>query len=386
MSSMEEFIRTQNRIREQFAVPKAVSALTMDGSMQAYESAAKAAASIQVEPALLGFAKELQKYREMHESVYKSFSAVQQVLSPVLEEYHRVSEVVSVAKKVQESIQPITNYLKDIQPVLPDTKVLSQLAEIRSRVLLEPSVLIGLQEAIETQINSSLWEYEVEQDELEEPFSDEMQEDILMLAETEDKVGFLSQFLAKWGENGKAIIVSVIKWIMITFIAGLMEHWCEPVYKVLTPSFLLQEENADIENKIEIPVNTEVHVWNDITNNFIEITYKIDDTEYQGYMEQGEFETNTEKISDEVELEHIIFINDVTQMLSEKWNIQPEQVYYFLKDDTDLLNDYLLKHYDVLQLLDEAELIGNIEKYCGEQGITIPIMQESNNCDPAEIE
>ena len=74
------------------------------------------------------------------------------------------------------------------------------------------------------------------------------------------------------------------------------------------------------------------------------------------------------------------------QILSEKWNIQPEQVYYFLKDDTDLLNDYLLKHYDVLQLLDEAELIGNIEKYCGEQGITIPIMQESNDCEPAEIE
>ena len=41
MSSMEEFIRTQNRIREQFAVPKAVSALTMDGSMQAYTSAVK---------------------------------------------------------------------------------------------------------------------------------------------------------------------------------------------------------------------------------------------------------------------------------------------------------------------------------------------------------
>lgn len=155
--------------------------------------------------------KNYKKYREMHESVYKSFSAVQQVLKPVLEEYNRVSEVVSVAKKVQESIQPITNYLKDIQPVLPDTKVLSQLAEIRSRILLEPSVLIGLQEAIETQINSSLWEYEVEQDEFEEPFADEMQEDILMLTETEDKVGFLTQFLVKWGEKGRAIIVSVIK-------------------------------------------------------------------------------------------------------------------------------------------------------------------------------
>lgn len=285
MSSMEEFIRTQNRIREQFAVTKAVAALTMDGSMQAYASATKAVASIQVEPAILCFAKELQKYREMHESVYKSFSAVQQVLSPVLEEYHRVSEVVSVAKKVQESIQPITNYLKDIQPVLPDTKLLSQLAEIRSRVLLEPSVLISLQEAVESHVNTSIWEYEEQKDYFSEPFTEEMQEDILILTETEDKVGFLRAIFEKWGEKGKKLIIAFIKAIIIAFFSGLFQKWCEPVYKVLTPSFLLEEENVDTQNKIEIPVNTEVHVWNDITNNFIEITYKIDEKEYQGYME-----------------------------------------------------------------------------------------------------
>lgn len=386
MSSMEEFIRTQNRIREQFAVPKAVAALTMDGSMQAYASATKAVASIQVEPAILGFAKELQKYREMHESVYKSFSAVQQVLRPVLEEYNRVSEVVSVAKKVQESIQPITNYLKDIQPVLPDTKVLSQLAEIRSRILLEPSILLGLQEAVESHINTSIWEYEEKSDYLSESLTEEMQEDILILTEAEDKVGFLSAIVEKWGEKGKKVIIAFIKAIIIAFFSGLFQKWCEPVYKVLTPSFLLQEENADTENKIEIPVNTEVHVWNDITNNFVEITYKIDEKEYQGYMEQGEFEANTEKISDEVKLEHIIFINDVTQMLSEKWNIQPEQVYSFLKGDTDLLNNYLIKHYDVLELLDETDLIGNIEKYCEDQGILIPTSEECNDCEYAEIE
>lgn len=368
---MEEFIRTQNRIREQFAVPKAVSALAMDRSLYAYTNAVKQAASIQTEPALQSLAKELQRYREMNEAVYKNFSVVQQTLSPVLEEYHRVSEVVSVTKKFKESMQPITNYLKDIQPVLPNPKVLSQLAEIRSRILVEPSVLIGLQEAIETQINSSLWEYEGDQEKFEEPFEEKMQEDILMLAEAEDKAGFLKQFLVKWGEKGKKIMVAVIQWILLTFLAGLMDHWCEPVYRVLTPSFLFQEEKADTENKIEIPVNTEVHVWNDITNNFIEITYKIDDTEYQGYMKQEEFETNTEKISNEVELEHILFINDVTQLLSEKWNIQSEEVYSFLKDETDLLNEYLLKHYDVLKLLEEAELVENIEKYCEEKGITV---------------
>lgn len=332
MGSMEDFVNTQNSIREQFAVPKAASALTMDRSMVAYANAVNQVASIQVEPAMYSFITELQKYREINEAFFKSFLSVQQVLNPILEEYHRVSELVSVTQKVQASIQPITNCLKDIQPVLVDTKLFSQLDEIRSRVLVEPSVLLGIQETIEAQINSSLWEYEVELDEFDEPFVDEMQEDILFLAETEDKVGFFNLFLAKWGEKGKAIIVSVIKWIMITFVAGLLEHWCEPVYKVLTPSFLLQEENADTENRIEIPVNTEIHVWNDVTNNFIEITYEVENKEYQGYMEQREFKNNTEKISDEV------------------------------------------------------DLVENIEKHCQVQGIAIPVLRDCEDSELAEVE
>lgn len=386
MSGMEDFIKSQNRIIERLVVPKVATALTLDRGMPAYTNAVTQVASMKVEPALFSFMTELQKYREVNEAVFKSFVPVQQTLNSIFEEYHKVSKLVSIAQKVQESIQPISSYLKDIQPVWLDTKLFLQLTDIRNRVLLEPSVLLGMQEVIEAQINSSLWEYEVKQDVFEDPFVDEIQEDILWLAETEDKVGFLNQFIAKWGEKGKAIIISVIKWTMITFIAGLLEHWYEPVYKVLTPSFLLQEENADTENRIEIPINTEIHVWNDITNNFIEITYELENKEYQGYMEQKEFEKNTEKISDEVELGHIVFVNNVTQLLAKEWNIQPEQAYSFLKDDTDLLNDYLLKHYDVLGLLDEVQLVDSIEQYCDEQRVTIPRHGKSNDYEPSGIE
>lgn len=372
MSSMEDFIQVQKRIKEQFTVPQAVSALKMDGGMLAYANAARTAASIQIDPSLLSAMTELQKYKEQYESAYKSVAVIQQTLNPVLEEYHRISEAVSVVRNVQESIQPITNYLKHIKPVLPDTKVFSQLEEIRSRFILQPTVLIGLQEAIEAQINASLWEYETEQDELQEPIADEIKEDILLMPDEEDTAGWLERFLEKWGEKGKAIIVSVLKSLLATILAGLITYWCEPVYKVVTPSFLLQEANADTENKIEIPVNTEVHVWNDITNNFIEITYNIEGREYQGYMEQNEFNANMEKISDEVELEHIVFINEATQVLSEKWNALPEQVYSFLKDDTDLINGYLLKHYDILVLLDNEEFVETFERHCEAQKIEIP--------------
>ncbi len=379
MSSMEDFIQIQKRIKEQFTVPQVVSALKMDGGMLAYANAARTAASIQIDPSLLSAMNELQRYKEKYESVYKSVAVIQQTLNPVLEEYHRLSEAVSVVKNMQESIQPITNYLKDIKPVLPDTKVFSQLEEIRSRFILQPSVLLELQEAIEAQINVSLWEYETEQDELLEPFAEEIKEDILLLSDEEDTAGWLELFLKKWGEKGKAIIVSVLKSLLATILAGLITYCCEPVYKVVTQSFLLQEENADTENKIEIPVNTEIHVWNDITNNFIEITYNIEGREYQGYMEQNEFNANTEKISDEVELEHIVFINEATQVLSEKWNALPEQVYSFLKDDTDLLNEYLLKHYDILVLLDNEEFVETFERHCKAQKIEIP--QFADNAD-----
>ena len=372
MSSMEDFIEFQKRIKEQFAVPKAVATLKMDGGMLAYANAARMAASMQIDPSLLSAMTELQRYKEKYESVYKSAAVIQQTLSPVLEEYHRLSEIVSVVRNAQESIQPITNYLKDIKPVLPDTKVFSQLEEIRSCFILQPTVLLGLQEAIETLINASLWEYETEQDELPEAIEDEIKEDILLMSDEEDTAGWLERFLEKWGEKGKAIIVSVLKSLLATMLAGLVTYWCEPVYKVVTPAFLLQEANADTENKIEIPINTEVHVWNDITNNFIEITYNIGAREYQGYMEQNEFNANTEKISDEVELEHIVFINEATQVLSEKWNALPEQVYSFLKDDTDLLNGYLLEHYEVLVLLDNDEFVETLERYCEAQKIEIP--------------
>ena len=92
----------------------------------------------------------------------------------------------------------------------------------------------------------------------------EVKEDTFMLTEIENKLGFFSSFLVKWKEKGKSIIVLMIKWILLTFLAGLLEHWCEPIYKELTPSFILQEESSDTENKIQISVNTKIYVWVDV--------------------------------------------------------------------------------------------------------------------------
>ena len=46
----------------------------------------------------------------------------------------------------------------------------------------------------------------------------------------------------------------------------------------------------------------------------------------------------------------------------------------------------MIKHYEVLSLMEEIELIENIEKYCKEQEITIPKMDKDNECEHVETE
>ena len=45
------------------------------------------------------FMNELQEFREMHEAVFKSFSAVQQIINPVLEELNKSGYYGSIGEK-----------------------------------------------------------------------------------------------------------------------------------------------------------------------------------------------------------------------------------------------------------------------------------------------
>ena len=102
---------------------------------------------------------------------------------------------------------------------------------------------------------------------------------ILALTEAEDRPSAVKQFLTKWGEKGKNALVKLIKWLIATLAGSLIAYYCEPIFKVTLPSVFLLEEDTGTANRVEIPVNTEIHVWNEVTNNFIEITYTVDGEE-----------------------------------------------------------------------------------------------------------
>lgn len=387
MSSIEDSIRLHNSIAEQFNKTQAIASIINNSSWAAYRSAvSEFNQSIRLQPAFMELQETLRSFNRTHEAACKGVTTFYQLMRPVMQEYQAMAGVTNFVSQVQASIKPIVSCLQGIQPILQESSVFAQLAEIRKQVSWDPSILTGLQQALEAQINSSVWEYETEQEEVIDYLEDEMQEDILALTEAEDRPSAVKQFLTKWGEKGKNALVKLIKWLIATLAGSLIAYYCEPIFKVTLPSICLLEEDTETANRVELPVNTEIHVWNDVTNNFIEITYTVDGEEQQGYITQEELNSNTELISSEVSLEHIMFISEVTQVLSERWMIMPEQVYSFLKDDTDLVNGYLLKHYDVLSVLEIDDFVNAFEAYCENEGIEIPKADEQAYEEIAESE
>lgn len=387
MSSIEDSIRLHNSIAEQFNKTHAIASMVNNSSWAAYRSTvSEFNQSIRLQPAFLELQENLKSFNKTHEAVCKGVTTFYQSMRPVMQEYQVMAGVTNFVSQVQASMKPIMSCLQGIQPILQESSVFAQLAEIRKQVSWDPSILTGLQQALEAQINSSVWEYETEQEEVIDYLEDEMQEDILALTEAEDRPSAVKQFLTKWGEKGKNALVKLIKWLIASLAGSLIAYYCEPIFKVTLPSICLLEEDAKTSNRVEIPVNTEIHVWNEVTNNFIEITYMVDGEEQQGYITQEELNSNTELISSEVSLEHIMFISEVTQVLSERWMIMPEQVYSFLKDDADLVNGYLLKHYDVLSVLEVDDFVNAFEAYCENEGIEIPKADEQAYEEIAESE
>lgn len=373
MDGIEQMIQMQNSISKQLNCSTISTLLSNDKSLKAIGSATKAFVDLQNDSALQSISKSMQQYQKLMEPFYKESIAMRQALIPALESYSQISKLTSAYCQMSDISKSISTFSKSMQTLMPSTNYLSQMSDLTSRILVEPRLLTNLHEAINRQIDISLWEDFDYRDRInDEDFAKEMEADILEIAEYEDNERLMQHFIAKWGEKGKQIIIQIFRFIIITFISGYMNYISEPVYKMITPVFLRDEESIETEPIAEIPSDTEIHVWGDVINQFIEITYTVNNVEYQGYITKEDLENNSQKISNEIEMEHLIFIQNTVETLAEHWNKESEIVYRFLKKDTNLLNDYILEHYDVLSCLEENSLIDAIETYCKNNEIDIP--------------
>ena len=60
----------------------------------------------------------------------------------------------------------------------------------------------------------------------------------------------------------------------------------------------------------------------------------------------------------------------VLYILSEKWNVTPTQVYKIL-NSTGILDNYIIKGYDMLHTLGKEYLIEDISDFVREKGVNI---------------
>lgn len=293
-------------------------------------------------------------------------------LTSVMESYRGINELTCVSRQVAELIEPWSMSAKALQSITPAMESLAKLSSLTNRVFEEPSLLTHLHEVLESQIDTSLWDYYDSINEVGENFDEETVEEISEIIQSPDIIERIKIFLREKGELGKQAIVAIVVWITLEFLSGLLSYCSEPIYRVIATTFLRQEESIEATELTEISRNTEIHVWNEVTNNFVEITYQLNGTEYQGYITKEELENNAELVSGEVIYEQISFMNDMVEILAEKWDADPESVYEFLNNETDLVNTYILKCYDALKHLDETELVRILEEYCKSNEIEIP--------------
>lgn len=351
-----------------------ISKMTNDRSLSVIKNMSQSSAAIALEnSAFFKVQRDLQTIKSIALQKNTGYYTMAQGLTSVLENYNQLSAVTCVAKQLAETFQPLSAVSTSLVGMNAIANAISPISELSSMVIKNPSLLTCLHSALESQIDTSLWDYWDSTEELsDDDIDEEISEELVAIVGEENKESLVKRFVAQHGEKGKKILVLVLKWLVGIFLGGLLGSYFEPVYRILTPAFLRQEDSIECQQIEEIPVNTEIHVWGDITNNFIEISYSLDNKEYMGYISKEELENNSQKIANEIELEHICFINDVVEVLSENWNLDSETVYRFLKDDTNLLHEYLLEYYDGLCDMENEDLIKELEIYCTEKGIVIP--------------
>lgn len=354
-----------------------ISKMTNDRGLSAIKNMSQSSAVIALEnTAFFKVQRDLQTIKSIALQKNTGYYTMAQGLTSVLENYNQLSAVTCVAKQLAETFQPLSAVSASLMGMNAIANAISPISELSSMVIKNPSLLTCLHSALESQIDTSLWDYWDSTEELsDDDIDEEMSEELVAIVGEENKTNLIKLFINRYGEKGKDILIRVWKWLVLAILGGLVAYCSEPIYRVIATTILRQEQSMHSSQNEEIPPNTEIHIWGDVTSNFVEISYSIDDVPYQGYISREEFEKNTQKISNEVELEHICFINHIVEVLSEWWNVDKETVYNFMKADTTRLNDYVIEHYDVLKHMENEELVSVLETYCEEHRIVIPMKQ-----------
>lgn len=368
MSSLEDAIRLQEKLAKQFSYLDRVNEVASIQST-AYFQVASVARNLG--GALQPLADALQRQDEVIHSMNQydfgvlsvAAEAANSIMHPIIANYESVSAAANLAS-IAASLPPINCQNEIAEAVSSFQDIFSSITSSLDVITPAISVIENLgnaMSALNFQTSDSL--ANIDWDSL----SSEMQEDIRKMGEEECDEEFFQEYEAKWGEKGKQAIASLVKAIAIfvfsNFWGGYIGHCSEPIYKMMDEVFIYAEQS--IESKVLgiASEDTEVTIWSSETQDFIEVSYSLDDTYYQGYMKKEDLENNTKKISDGVQIEQIVYINECTSIMAEYWDIDCAEAYVRLNEDTNTVTGFLIPNYDVISKMQDNDIATEIDQY-----------------------
>lgn len=215
MSSLEDAIRLQEKLAKQCSYLDKISEVTRLQSPAHFQTANVAR---NLAGALQPFVDELKRQDDVIQSMnqcdfgalFVAAEAAKSITYPIIENYESVSMAANLASVA--ATLPVLNYQDGmIEAVSTFQNIFSGISSSLDAMTPAISIIENLGNAMSA-LNFQMPDRLVNID--WDSLSSEMQEDIRKMGEDECDEKFYQEYEAKWGEKGKQVVASLVKWVL----------------------------------------------------------------------------------------------------------------------------------------------------------------------------
>ena len=288
---------------------------------------------------------------EMLAGTAQSIAKVANITAPWIEEMKNISENLQDMSLLEKLMRDV------VTPTIPAMSALENLNRI-----LPKFPMSGLDGALRT------WD----------DIPEELEEDIQEIIAGDFSDTDVENYSKRWAEKGIRALKTIVITLLINLFWGYIGHRAEPLYKVIDQIPTFFERALESKQTENIPSGTEITVWSDETQDFVEVSYKINDEIQQCYIQREVLNENTHKISDGMQIEEIVFVNWCVEVMAKNWDVEEAVAYDRIYQDTETLEKFILPNYEALSTMEEEDVFKEIEGFYQEQMNLLKIKRQKD--------
>lgn len=288
---------------------------------------------------------------EMLAGTAQSIAKVANITAPWIEEMENISENLPDMSLLEKLMRDV------VTPTIPAMSALENLNRI-----LPKFPMSGLDGALRT------WD----------DIPEELEEDIQEIIAGDFSDTDVENYSKRWAEKGIRALKTIVITLLINLFWGYIGHRAEPLYKVIDQIPTFFERALESKQTENIPSGTEITVWSDETQDFVEVSYKINDEIQQCYIQREVLNENTHKISDGMQIEEIVFVNWCVEVMAKNWDVEEAVAYDRIYQDTETLEKFILPNYEALSTMEEEDVFKEIEGFYQEQMNLLKIKRQKD--------